>query len=109
MVKFIGEEGFYPKWATKEGRWVAQWVLTSVRGFMSQTDELARPSVSYESLVWAPKAKNPLQLLRSSNPENSRALKSYSPYRWLALAVTGGATIRPSNYIIPNEARKTGD
>lgn len=49
---FIGEDGYYPSWA--KGRWVHQRVLTTVRGMEQQIDEWSRPSVSYESLIWAP-------------------------------------------------------
>lgn len=51
-VHFIGEEGYCPAWA--KGRWVLQRVLTTVRGMMQQIDEMSRPWISHESLVWAP-------------------------------------------------------
>jgi hypothetical protein len=51
-VHFIGEDGYYPAWA--KGRWVLQRVFTTVRGMLEQIDELHRPWVSYESLIWAP-------------------------------------------------------
>ena len=54
MVPFIGENGFYPEWCTGPGRWVQQRVFTTVRGMMAAMDELARPSVSHEALLWAP-------------------------------------------------------
>ncbi len=54
MVAFIGEDGFYPKWCTGPGRWVQQRVFTTVRGMMEEWDELARPAVSHEALLWAP-------------------------------------------------------
>jgi hypothetical protein len=81
MVKFIGEDGFYPKWAAQEGRWVHQRVFTTVKGWMAQVDSLARPPVSHETLVWAPKARNFIQRFVSKDSDNSRALAEVQAIR----------------------------
>lgn len=52
---FIGQNGFYPAWAKGNERWVIQRVLTTVKGMMATTDEMARPAISRESLVWVPR------------------------------------------------------
>lgn len=74
MVKFIGEDGFYPKWATQNGRWVYQRVLTTVRGMMQDLDTLTRPQISSEVLVWAPKKWSLLTLFGSHDLEVNRAM-----------------------------------
>ena len=75
MVKFIGEDGYYPKWATQKGRWVFQRVLTTLDSERyQQLDFLARPPVSYEALVWAPRKKNLLDFLHSREVDADGAI-----------------------------------
>ena len=75
MVKFIGEDGFYPKWATQHGRWVYQRVLTTVRGINQMADMMGRPGVSREALVWSPKANSPFRLFRSKDADINGAVR----------------------------------
>lgn len=47
MTKFIGEDGFYPKWAQTRGRWVHQKVCVQTGKF-----PLIFPPEANQSLVW---------------------------------------------------------
>lgn len=72
---FIGENGFYPSWAKGNGRWVLQRVLTTggLGGLITQIDNLAKPSVANEALIWVP--PNGLRrLFQTGGREATRAL-----------------------------------
>lgn len=59
-VKFIGEDGYYPKWAKGEGRWAHQKVLIITRTIPS----LAPPEAN-QRLVWVPPESKFLGLKRT--------------------------------------------
>lgn len=63
MVKFIGEDGFYPKWAQGEGRWVHQRVLV-VTGSMPSLE----PPEANRYLIWVP-PKSGFLGARKSSPQ----------------------------------------
>ncbi len=55
-IPFIGENGYYPRWAKGSGRWVFQRTLISVGGMMAGIAELSAELVSTSKhiIVWAP-------------------------------------------------------
>jgi len=63
MVKFIGEDGFYPKWAQGEGRWVHQRVLVVTGGMPS-----LEPPGANRYLIWVP-PKSGFLGARKSGPQ----------------------------------------
>lgn len=72
VIKFIGEDGFYPKWAQGEGRWVCQRVLV-ITGH-SNWFNLPPPPESERTLVWVPPKSGFLGLGKiSPDEEASRA------------------------------------
>src|SRR5438132_1306344 len=54
-IPFIGQDGFYPRWAKGSARWVFQRTLTSV-GMMAGYAELAAADVpsANQVIVWVP-------------------------------------------------------
>jgi hypothetical protein len=75
MVKFIGEDGFYPKWAQGEGRWVHQRVLMPF---------LFPPLSVPKQLLWVPPKSSFLGLKKvSPRVEAYRASEELSqiPFR----------------------------
>lgn len=71
---FIGQNGFYPSWARTQGRWVLQRVFTTVIGLDQQLDEISRPDISFESLLWIPPKVNFKRAFLRSVNEGSIAL-----------------------------------
>ena len=53
-VSLVWMDRYYPNWTKGDGRWVQQRVFTTVEGFLSQVDSLAKPAVADEGLIWAP-------------------------------------------------------
>ena len=60
---FVGENNSYPRWTRGSGRWVIQRVLITWRGVFGETSVLARPDVSDEWLIWAPRHRGIKTLL----------------------------------------------
>lgn len=70
MVKFIGEDGFYPKWAIGKGRWVHQRVLV-----ITGTSSLFNPPPPPEAsrwMVWVPPKRSLLGLRPITENEEAR-------------------------------------
>ena len=57
-IPFIGENGFYPSWVVRDGRWVFQRTLTSLGGMMEGYAELVatRTPGADQVIVWVPRA-----------------------------------------------------
>lgn len=86
MVRFIGEDGYYPSWTKGTGRWVQQRVFTTVgQGFLSQLDSLARPTIADEILLWAP-PKGGLRGLRSIFDRAGEAARALNEVQYLLLS-----------------------
>jgi hypothetical protein len=56
-IPFIGEDGFYPTWAVRDGRWVFQRTLTTLGGLMEGYAEMvaARTRGADQVIVWVPR------------------------------------------------------
>ena len=75
-MRFIGEDGYYPKWAQGKGRWVVQRVFTTAEEFMAKIDYLAKPAIADEGVVWVPPrgGVNGLASIFNQSAESWRAL-----------------------------------
>ena len=64
-IPFIGENGFYPSWVIRDGRWIFQRTLSSVGGMMEGLAELvaARTPGADQVIVWVPRTTH-LRALR---------------------------------------------
>jgi len=60
-LRFIGEDGFYPAWVMRDGRWVFQRTLITVGASMSGVAEMAAERVlgSDQVIVWVPPLGKP--------------------------------------------------
>lgn len=83
-IPFVGERGFYPKWAAGSGRWIFQRTLVSVGGLMAGYAELvaSRTPGSDQVIVWVPQGGG---LIRRIVPgilerERQRALNKLSSF-----------------------------
>ena len=75
-IPFIGESGYYPKWAGSSGRWVFQRTLITVGQILGDIARLdaAQVPVSDQIIVWAPRLRLPILSLMPSKIHNERQM-----------------------------------
>src|SRR2546423_798766 len=57
-LPFVGEDGFYPDWAPRDGRWLFQRTLATLGGMMAGYAEMvaARTPGADQVVVWVPRS-----------------------------------------------------
>jgi hypothetical protein len=75
-IPFIGEEGYYPKWARSSGRWLFQRTLVVIGQMLGDIALLhaAEVPVSEQMIVWAPSRQIPLLSMLPSKIHQERQL-----------------------------------
>jgi hypothetical protein len=62
-IPFIGEDGYYPQWARRSGRWVFQRTLVETGGILFggiARLHAAEVAVSDQMIVWVPPTRLPI-------------------------------------------------
>lgn len=56
MVRFIGEDEYYPYWTKGKGRWVIQRTFTTLTKWelLQSVDIFGKPTIADEGVVWVP-------------------------------------------------------
>src|ERR1041385_4691046 len=84
-IPFIGENGYYPRWARGSGRWVFQRTLIVIGQMLGDIARLhaMEVAVSDQIIVWSPPTRFPIfgSLPSAVHRERQRALKELEPLR----------------------------